>query len=206
MKIVVFGATGGTGREVVKQALAQGHNVTAFVRDSKRLRMEDERLRVVVGDALQPEPVAQAVRGQDAVVVALGSRNRSERSVRSAGTANVIQAMEEAGVARLVVVSAGGVGDSYDQAPLVLKLVIKTLLRNTYADHEEQERHVRESSLEWVIVRPARLVEGPASGEYHVAAAESRPPGGQVTTADLAAFLLQQLSDDHYLHQAISIG
>lgn len=205
MNIVVFGATGGTGREVVKQALAQGHTVTAFVRDPARLSLEDEMLRVVVGDALDPEPVAQAVSGQDAVVVALGSRDRSNRTVRAEGTANVIQAMGIHSVPRLIVVSAGGVGDSYRQAPLVLKAIIKTLLRNTYADHEQQEQYVRDSALEWVIVRPALLSDGPFTGQYHTGTADVDLPGGRVTRADVADFVLKQLTDDRYLRKAVSI-
>jgi putative NADH-flavin reductase len=206
MNIVVFGATGGTGQEVVKQALAQGHEVTAFVRDQERLSVQHESLRVVVGDAREPEPVSRAVAGHDAVVVALGTRDRSERTLRADGTANVTRAMETHDIQRLVVVSAGGVGDSYQQVPLIIKMLIKTVLRHTYADHARQEEHVRESDLDWMIVRPAMLTDGPRTGQYHVGAADADLPGGRVTRADVADFILKQLSDDRYLRQAVSIG
>ena len=206
MDIVVFGATGGTGQQVVQQALAGGHQVTAFVRDPARLRLEDEHLRIVVGDALDPQSVAQAVAGQDAAVVALGSRDRGNRTVRSEGTANVIRAMEAHGVPRLVVVSAGGAGDSYGQLPFVIKILIKTLLRHTYADHEGQEQHVRDSALEWVIVRPAFLTDGPATGRYHTGTADEHLAGGRVTRADVAGFVLKQLTEDRYLRQGVSIA
>lgn len=206
MNIAVFGATGGMGQQVVKQALEKGHTVTAFLRDPGRLPQGREWLNVVVGDVLDSQPVAQVVQGQDAVVVALGSRDRSDRTVRSEGTANVIQAMESNGVPRLVVVSAGGVGDSYQQVPVMIKVLIKTLLRNTYADHERQEQYVRDSGLEWVIVRPAMLVDGPLTGQYHTGTAEEDLPGGQVTRADVADFVLKQLTGDSYLRQAVSIG
>jgi putative NADH-flavin reductase len=159
----------------------------------------------VVGDALDPESVNRAVAGQDGAIVALGSNDRNNRTTRSEGTVNVIRAMERQNVPRLVVVSAGGVGDSYRQVPLIFKLLIKTRLRRAYADHEKQERYVRDSDLEWVIVRPAQLVDGPRTGQYHTGSAGDDLPGGKVTRADLADFLLQQLTDDRYLRQAVSI-
>jgi len=206
MKVLVLGATGGTGQEVVRQALADGHRVTAFVRDPARLSVEDERLRVAVGDALDAEAVARAVSGQNAVAVALGSRDRRNRTVRSEGTANAIRAMQAHGVRRLVVVSAAGAGDSYRQLPLIMKAIVKTLLRNTYADHAQQEEYVRESGLEWVIVRPALLTDGPRTGAYRIATAEEDLPGGKVSRADMAAFVVRQLTEDRYVGQAVSIG
>lgn len=206
MRIIVFGATGGTGREVVRQALAEGHQVTAFVRNPKRPINGDERLQAVVGDALDPQAVAEAIAGQDAVVVALGSRDRGKVRVRGEGTANVIRAMETHHVPRLVVVSAGGVGDSYREVPLLIKALIKTVLRHTYRDHEEQERHVLNSELDWVIVRPAMLTDGPATGRYHDSMANGDSGSGKVSRADVAGFVLRQLGDDRYLRKAVSIG
>jgi putative NADH-flavin reductase len=206
MNVVVFGASGGTGAQVVRQALAQGRRVTAFVRDGARLPLQHSALRVLVGDVFDGERVSQAVAGQAAVVVALGSRGRRNGKVRSGGTARVIQAMNRHRVSRLVVVSAGGVGDSYRQAPWVVRLIIRTALRHTYADHEQQEHHVRQSGLDWVIVRPARLIDGPATGRYHVASASARLAGGQVSRADVAGFVLKQLTDDRFLRQAVSIA
>jgi putative NADH-flavin reductase len=205
MNIAIFGATGGTGLELVRLALAQGHTITAFVRDPSRLSFHDQALRSVVGDVLDADCVTQAVAHQEAVIVALGSSDRKERSVRSGGTANVIRAMQSSGVRRLVVVSAGGVGDSYGHAPVVLKLIIKTMLKNTYADHEQQEQYVRASGLEWVIVRPAMLTDGPATGRFENGASSTGLPEGKVTRADVAGFLLQQLTDDSNLGRAVSI-
>jgi putative NADH-flavin reductase len=153
---------------------------------------------------LDPQCVAEAVAGKEAVVVALGSHDRKDRTIRSEGTANVIRAMKIYSVPRLVVVSAGGVGDSYQKAPLVLKALIKTMLSNTYADHEQQERTVRDCTLEWVIVRPAMLTDGPATGRFQSAAGAGLPEG-KISRADLACFVLQQVTNDHYLRQAVSI-
>ncbi len=204
MKIAIFGATGGTGQELVRLALAQGHLVTAFVRDPGRLPFREEGLKLVVGDVLEAGCVTEAMANQEAAIVALGSHDRKERSVRSEGTANVIRAMQAYGVPRLVVVSAGGVGDSYQGAPLILKLVIKTMLKNTYADHEHQERHVRQSGLDWVIVRPAMLTDGPATGRFDNGTSGGLPEG-KVSRADVASFVLRQLTDERYLLQAVSI-
>lgn len=206
MKLAVFGATGGTGQEVIKQALTRGHTVTAFVRDRERLPIKDAYLQVIIGDALDRQSVFNAVSGQDAVVVTLGSRDRGKRDVRAQGTANVIEAMGAQDIKRLVVVSAAGTGDSYRQLPFFLKILVKTLLRNTYADHEQQEAFVQESNLEWVIVRPAMLSDGPPTGEYHIGTADADLPGGQVSRADLADFILQQFEDDRYLHQSVTIA
>lgn len=206
MKLVVFGATGGIGREVMRQALAQGHQVTALVRDPARLGIEDKKLRVLVGDALNASFVAEAVTGADAGVVALGSRDRSNGSVRAQGTANIIQAMERQNVCRLIVVSAGGVGDSFGQLPLIVKGLVKTVLRKTYQDHEQQERYVWNSHLDWVIIRPSMLVNGPVTGKYHTGPANAHLPGGKVTRADVADFILKQLTEDCHLRQAVSIS
>lgn len=206
MKIVVFGASGGTGKEVIKQALAAGHTVTAFFRDPARLAMADPALTVVVGDAFDPLAVSEAVAGQDAAVVSLGSRDRNDSTSRSRGTAHVIQAMQEHQVRRLVVVSAGGTGDSYDQLPVMFKAIVKTFLRNTYIDHEQQEKHVQESGLDWVIVRPPGLTDGPVTGEYHVYAPGEKMRSGQISRADVAHFTLAQLTGDRYLGQAITIA
>lgn len=206
MKIAIFGASGGTGRELVKQALTQGHQVTAFVRDPARLQIEDKKLRVSVGDALNASSVGEAVARQEAVVVALGSHDRSNGCVRALGTANIIRSMESQNVCRLIVVSAGGVGDSYGQLPLIVKALVKTVLRKTYADHEQQERYVRDSRLDWVIVRPSMLIDGPATGRYHTGTADARLPGEKITRADVADFVLKQLTENCHLRQAVLIS
>jgi putative NADH-flavin reductase len=114
--------------------------------------------------------------------------------------------MESQNVCRLIVVSAGGAGDSFKQLALIVKVLVKTVLRNTYADHEQQERYVRDSHLEWVIIRPSMLIDGPATGRYHTGSADARLPGGKVTRADVADFALKQLTENCHLRQAVSIS
>ena len=205
MKIAVFGATGGTGVEIVRQALEQDHEVTAFVRDPARMPLQHQRLHLVVGDVLEPEVVAEAVAGQEAVAVALGTGDLGDRSLRARGTAHVIDAMDAHDVPRLAVVSAMGVGDSFRQVPFIFKGVIKTVLRNAYADHEQQEANVRASNLDWVIVRPGQIDDGAPTGRYQTGPATADLPGKPLAYADLAAFVLRQLETDDNLGQAVSI-
>ncbi|MGX5654881.1 NAD(P)-dependent oxidoreductase [Geodermatophilus nigrescens] len=170
MRVLVVGATGGSGRAAVEALTARGHEVTAFARAGAAFR-EDAAVRTVDGDATRPADVGPAVRGQDAVVVALGIsehplavRLRGSRGtpmdVRSRGTAALVAAMREHGVPRLVVQSSYGVGETRDRLPLSSKLVFALVLRPQIADHERQERVVRDSGLDWTIVQPVYLTDG----------------------------------------------
>jgi putative NADH-flavin reductase len=150
--------------------------------------------------------VSDAVRGQDAVLVALGTSDLKSRTLRAEGPANVIRGMQAHGVGRIVVVSAGGTGDSYGQLPLMMKTIVRTLLRNAYADHGAQEQHVRDNGLDWVIVRPAQLNNGPRTGRYFTGLSNEKLEGGAVSRADVAEFLLQQVTDDTYLRKAVTIA
>ena len=168
MKLIVFGATGTIGRHVVDRALAQGHEVTAFARAPGALDSTDPKLTRAAGDVLDRDAVADAVRGHDAAIVALGAGRRGK--VRTAGTRNVIAAMQHHGVRRLVCQSTLGAGDSRPLLTFFWKYVMfGLLLRAAYADHQAQETLVQESGLDWTIVRPGAFTDGPATG------AASRP-------------------------------
>ncbi|WP_420149352.1 NAD(P)-dependent oxidoreductase [Spirosoma sp.] len=207
MQLLVVGATGETGRQLVEQALQQGHYVTAFVRDPAKLPSQHPNLVVVTGDVLKPDTLLTAVRRQDAVLCALGSRPGQQSQAVTEGTKNLIRAMQQVGVRRLLVVSSLGVGTSYEEAPLLSKLIIKTLLSGSIAEKEIQEQAIRDSKLDWVIVRPPRLTNGPATG--HLRIGEHLPFSAftlpRISRADVAAFLLDQLDNDTYLHKAVTI-
>ena len=203
MKLAVFGATGGTGRHVVAQALSAGHEVVALVRDPARLSPQPD-LTIIEGNVLDETAVSQTVAGADAVVVSLGHTGNNPEKIVSQGTAVVVTAMKAAAVSRLLVVTSLGVGDSRDQVPLAFKMIMKTVLRKPMADKEIQEQIVRDSGLDWTIVRPGGLTDGPATGQYRVGVG-SDVVAGQVARADVAAFILQQISDDSYVHQAPGI-
>ena len=141
MKLLVFGATGGTGREIVAQALDQGHVVTAFVRNPAALTTKHERLKLAQGDVLEYPSVEAAVPGQDAVLSALGVRKLRKNTILSDGTKNLIRAMEQHGVKRFVCESSLGVGDSQGQLGWVFNLfIIPLFLRNIFRDKEVQEQ------------------------------------------------------------------
>ena len=171
MKVLVVGATGGTGRAAVDALVADGHEVTAFARRAGAVLGGRPGVRTVDGDATVAGHVAAAVRGQDAVVVALGIAESAVRvrlrgpagtplDVRSRGTAAVVAAMREHGVRRLVVQSSYGVGETRDRLPLSSRLVFALLLKPQIADHEAQERVVRGSGLDVTIVQPIYLTDG----------------------------------------------
>jgi len=204
MNILVIGATGRTGREVVGQALGQGHVVTAFARNPRHITRQHDYLKVVPGDVLDGGSVEAAVGGQEAVVSALGARTHGRTTVLSEGTRNVIRAMEQQGVRRFVCESSLGVGDSRGQlGPLFDWIVLPLWLRHVYRDKEVQERNIKQSNLDWVIVRPALLTKGPRTGVYQVGLTYNRSSiVPRISRADVADFMLKQLTDDTYLRQA----
>ena len=205
MRITVFGATGGTGNQVVQQALEAGHEVTAFVRDASRLTIQNEHLSIVTGDAFDADRVAQAVHGQDAVVCALGSGNDLKKTtVRTTGTENIINGMQTHDVKRLMVVTAMGVGESWDDLSLMNKFFFAVLLRSTRADHESQETVVKESGLDWTIIRPSGLTDQPQTGEYDVGERISANTS-QISRADVAALILKELEENIWVGKAITI-
>jgi uncharacterized protein YbjT (DUF2867 family) len=206
MKIVIFGATGRTGRHLVDQALALGHEVLAFARDPSAITTRNERLRVATGDVLDPEAVETALAGQKAVICALGPRGTKPGTLASAGTSHIIRAMERHGVRRLVCQSAVGVGDSKGQGgPILNWIVLPFFLKHVYADKERQEAAIRDSTLDWIIVRPQRLLDQPATGKWRVSL-DGSPVGRGIARADVAAFILAQLEDDRYLRKTPVIG
>lgn len=205
MKVAVFGATGGTGRETARAALAQGHHVTVLVRDPARLGLDHPALTVVAGDVLDQRVVDQVVAGQDVVVVSLGNTPNNPERVVSNGTRLILQAMQQFGVPRLIAVTAIGVGDSRDNVPLAFKMLMKTVLRKAYEDKEIQEQLVRDSNLDWIIVRPGGLTDDPRTGDYTVGTGAA-VKAGRVTRADVADFILTLLADDRYLGQAVGIS
>jgi putative NADH-flavin reductase len=204
MKLTVFGATGGTGQQVVEQALAAGHQVTVLVRDPAKLGLNQAALTVRRGNVLEPEDVFNTVSGADAVIVSLGSTSNNPDSVVSQGTANVVDAMQKAGVARLIVVTSLGVGESKDQVPFFFKALMATALRKTMQDKEAQEKLVKVSGLDWTIVRPGGLTDGPRTGQYRYGL-DPKLVAGQVSRADVAEFVLKQLTDTQFLRKAPAI-
>ena len=206
MKILVIGAAGKTGEAIVKQALATGHTVTAFVHSAKEF--EGEGARVVEGDVLDSAAVDAAVAGQEAVLDALGGHTPwKETSLETNAARHVIAAMRTHGVKRLLVISAIGVGGTEELVPSWYEhLIMPTLLRGAMQDKEKMEPVVEASGLEWTLLRPAHLVDGEATGKVQTFELGSGETAHKITRADLAAFMLQLLEDGRYKEQAVNIA
>lgn len=209
MRITVLGATGTVGRVVVEQALADGHQVVALVRDASRVdpaHRDHAGLELVTGDATDHDDVACAVKGSDAVVVALGAGRGG--GVREAGTRAAVAAMRETGVDRLVCVSTLGAGDSRANLDFVWKRVMFGLvLRKAYADHQRQEQVVRDSGLSWTLVRPGAFTDGPRTGDYrHGFGPDARGLALKISRADVADFVVRELGLGRYVHAAAALS
>ena len=207
MRILVLGATGGTGSHVVEQALGYGHEVVALVRDSGRLPRVHERLAVIAGDVTDFAAVQTAVDGCDAVISTLGSRGERPVSVYSDGIANTIRAMTARGIRRLVVVSASGSGAGRAELSIAAR-AMRTLpgMRGVYEDMERMEGDVMLSDLDWTIVRPAALTDGPLTGIYRVVEGSTVPKGARISRADLSALLLKCAQGDLYVRRAVAVA
>ena len=207
MRLLVFGSTGGTGRELVRQALEHGHEVTAFARRPKVLRITHERLRLVQGDALDAASVERAAKGQEAVLSALGPRLIGNPTTLLSQSARVIiTAMQKHGVRRLVVESSLGVGASEGHMGRFFSwIVVPLLLRHIYADKELQERVIARSALDWTIVRPAILTNRPRTGRYRVWRDVAPTPRlACISRADVADCMLSVLVNRKTYKRAIN--
>ena len=210
MNILVIGASQGTGALVVKEALARGHEVSALARSPHKLQIEHPKLKKMQGDFHQRQSVMDTVKGHDAVIVTASSTTlkgfREKPNYFSQGTGLVIEAMKASGVRRLAILSAYGVGDSRKLVNfLVDKLLISWILKLPFEDHEREEQLVRASGLDWVIARPGRLTNGPGRKQYQKKAALEKVPFS-IARADVADFLVEAVTTDTWLHQAVQLG
>lgn len=209
-RIIVFGATGGSGKHVIRQALDRGLHVTAFVRDPTKLEIEDDNLRVALGDMLDAESVDHAMAsGFDAVVCAAGIYQREYKTGLSDGTKNILAAMKKHGVRRLLVVSSIGTGDSYGQGTWWVRAYYKLMLKYVIWDKNTQERDIRDSGLDWTIVRPPRLFESEVVNPDVTVWSGSQPQKKLrwgTTRATLAKVILDALANDQYVGEAVNMS
>ena len=201
MKLVIFGATGSVGEQVVEQALDQGHQVTAFARTPAKLDIQHPNLALFQGDVTNLASVEQAIQGQEAVICVLGGGKNLSSTVRSEGTQQIIRAMEQSSVRRLICQSTLGAGDSWGNLDFYWKYIMfGFILRKVFADHQLQERYVKQSHLDWTIVRPSAFIDGPRTGSYrHGFSGSDKLSNLKIARADIADFLLKQLASDTYL-------
>jgi putative NADH-flavin reductase len=211
MKLLIFGATGGTGRLLVEQALEQGHAVTAFVRNPAAFDVKHKNLQVVKGDVLNADSVLQAMGNHEAVISAIGMPANKTGTLRSTGTLNIIRAMEKTGMRRLISLASLGYGDSratLDRTGFFFKyIIVPFVLKKGFADHALQEQYIKESSLDWTIVRPGNLTDGPYTGVYkHGFAANDKSLKIKVSRADVADFMLKQVDSLRYLKKTPGVS
>ena len=196
MKILVIGATGPTGRELVTQGIALDHEITAAVRRPELASLPKE-VRVLRGDVTDAASMAAAVAGQDAVICSLGTKlSRKPTTLLSEGTRNLVAAMNQAGVRRLVCITGMGAGDSKGHGGFFYdRIILPLLLKEIYKDKDRQEAMIRESGLDWSIVRPGVLTDGPRTGQFRPLLDLTGIKGGKISRADVATFILAHLKD-----------
>ena len=208
-RVLIVGATGGTGQQLVRQALERGYAVTALVRTPAKMTVVHPQLTVMPGDVLDEAAVARAVRGQDAVVSALGHRRYlGPTRILSNGTRNLVRAMQAHGVRRLICETSLGIGDSAGRMGVYYTFfVIPLILPFYFWDKTRQERVIASTDLEWIIVRPGALTNGAPRGRYrHGGRVGSVVQTVRISRADVAAFMLDQLTGQSYLRTAVGVS
>ena len=205
MKILIFGATGGTGKQLVEQALAAGNHVVAYVRNPSKLNIIHEYLTIVEGELTDQLMINHSIKGVNAVISVLGPRGGSKDKPITNGVQNIINAMNKHGVARLIVSSTLSVKDPKDLPDLKTKLLVKFVkftIRSAYEEIISVAETIRKSSLNWTILRLTTLNNNPKSEKIRVGYLGKGEVGLRLSRADLAFFMLKQVQDTKYLHQS----
>lgn len=205
MRVIIFGASGTIGALLTSRALQAGHTVTAFVRSPGKITVKDKNLTLFQGDVSVGQKVTVAIRGNDVVLVALGTRKVINPGVDiSAGTHNIVEAMKATGVKRFIVLSAFGVRDSYKASSPLPKLTYKAFLKRVFADKARQEQYVEQSDLDWTIVRPTTFSNKPGKGEYQI---DVVPRGifPTIPREDVVDFMIKNIEDRSYIGKIVAI-
>jgi putative NADH-flavin reductase len=216
VKLTIFGATGGTGICLAEQAIAAGHEVTAVVRDPGRLAAAGQLaasdtglLRIVTADVMDPAAIVPAVARADAVLSAIGPHGTGPTTISQDSARSIIWAMRKSGTRRLLTVSGSVVTDA-GEGPfmryLAKPLVRRTALRNVCADMRRAEEEVRQSDLDWTIMRPPRLTARAATGTCRTALDRNLPRGYTISRADLAACMLTLLADSAAVRRHVCVA
>ena len=208
MKITIFGATGRTGQQLLDQALAAGHEVTALIRDPAKIKQQHPKLTIVTGNLQDQTQLEQAITGRDAVISVLGPTENKPTYAITAGMEKILATMKKEGVERLIVSAGAGVSDPNDRPGLfnhLIHFLLRRFARYVYEDMVQTVAHVRDSELNWTVVRVPMLVDRPTVSKVRVGYV-GKGIGSRLSRADLAQFLLQQLQDNGYQHKAPAIS
>ena len=207
MKVLVLGATGSVGQHILRLGIERGHELTALVRNPEKLKSWERRVRVVKGDALDKDSVEQAVRGQEAAIYAIGIKTIGRTTLFSESARILIDAMERNRVKRLVCITGVGAGETKGHGGFLYDRILFPLVtKRVYADKEVQETLIQKSPLDWVIVRPAVFREGGPSGKLEAVTDVRGVTLTRVSRVEVAAFVLDQLTDVRYLRRAVFVG
>lgn len=207
MKLIIFGASGTVGKELVKQAVEKGHEVTAFVRDPEKMQNDNNpNLIILKGNVLNLGEVENAIKNQDAVLCALGDGKVGK--IRALGTKNILEAMNKAGQKRLICQTTLGMGESYGNLNFIWKhIMFGILLKKAFKDHQLQEQYILNSNLDYTIVRPSALTDGEITNHYKIGFdGNFKKLTLKISRADVAAFMLQQTVATQYSKKAVSIS
>jgi len=205
--VIVFGATGGTGTELVKQALAKNYKVTAFVRTPSKLKISHDNLIIHQGDVLNYKEVLEALSNQDVVFCTLGMPASDRSTLRRDGTANILKAMEEKGIKRFVCQTSLGFNGSEALLPWHMKyIIVPFILKNAFKDHALQENEIEKSSTDWTIVRPGNMTNGELTQSYQHGFNSDAKIKLKVSRADVAHFMLDQMNRKTYLRRKAGIS
>jgi putative NADH-flavin reductase len=203
MKILVLGASGATGHNLVSQALSQGHFVTSFVRNPSKFNIRNDNVKIIGGDATDYQSVEDAITDQDAVLSALGASGPFKRDFALiTGVQNIVTAMTRRNVGRFIYQSFLGVKENRKEMGFLINSIQPIFLRNIILDHEAKENIIVSSNLSWTIVRCSMLTNGPFTGNYrdgeHITSASIMP---SISRPDVADFMLKQLNTSEYLNK-----
>ncbi|MFM0502125.1 NAD(P)-dependent oxidoreductase [Paraburkholderia caffeinilytica] len=204
MKLGIFGASGATGRHLVEQAVAAGHEVTAIVRTADALSSGVPNLKRVVAGFDQPDALKQAVSGQDVIISVLGVRKGGPTTVCTDGATSILNAMKAANVRRFVALSAYGATETKD-ASLFIKFV-RTVIADKMRDKDQMEAVIRRSGVDWTLVRPPALTNGRRTGEYRFGADLKVGALGRISRADVADFILRQAISGVFIGKALTVS
>ena len=203
MKLLILGATGGTGQQLVIQALEQNHQVSVLIRDPQKFKLTHDRLEIIRGDVLDQLLLTKTVEGKDAVLSALGvGKSLKSRDLISSAAKVLIQAMNAKNVKRLIFISAFGVGETFKYASLIQQLIFKLLLKNIYADKAKADEEVRKSNLEWTLVYPVLLTNNPRTDTYRVEENFKMKGMPKISRASVADFMLRQVTDNRFVRKS----
>jgi putative NADH-flavin reductase len=202
MKIIVFGASGGVGQQVVKQALAANYEVTAFVRDPEKLPLQHLKLTVVQGDGLDEQAVSSAIIGHHAVICCVGSRGLGATTLMSDIVRHIISGMVNNGIDRIIYVASAGI---HKELKGIIGRLVGFTLRHVLADHHRAYELLRSSGLRYTIARPMQLSNGEQTGVYRESREGIPSRGQKISRADVAHFLLKALKDNAYVNQSIGL-